>query len=486
MKDIAKYIIFGAAIATGALTVSCSDEVTEEGVYDMNYIYFRPPLNTSGSIKYKPANNDEGFEIYEGGGVLYLPRIRCTKPASQDIRVTLGFNEDMLAQYNAEHTRPEMEGEDSWKGLPRARFEPSEMLIPAGAYESTDSVRVYLEPGDFFDEQQKKFALPVNISTTSNGKVAPHDNGFVYTFQTSQSLITVETKENGTTRNFICPKGEKMKEQELDLGSIIRISENLGTALEDYNVKLEIDANAYSLGHPYSTYAALTSNIELLTDNVTIRAGESESSSVKLNMKAEAFESMTAGETYVIPLKLTEVSGKGSALTIQYGKTAYGIAVSWSYETNTIVVSSAAEIGGSKMESCGIAHAYPAYSFDSSQVNIFQGDKAGQLRGEDIAQSWYYWEKVYYIELTEECDLTGFEMQFESIYYLTKFDLYVNTMDNLEVYPLTFEDGETVIGQSQSPTYFKFKQPVQAKCIKIVPKESSYDNCTIKLLQFYK
>lgn len=478
MKDIVRCIICGAVSALAALAVSCSDNVTEEGIYDVNYVYFHAPQTASGSIKYKPANNDEGYEIYEGEVELCLPRVRCTKPASQDIRITLGFNEEMLTQYNAGPGN----AENPYNSLPRARFEPAEIVIPAGAYESADSVRIHLEPGDFFDEEKRRYALPVNISTVSSGKVAPHDNGFVYTFQTLHSLISVETNDKGATKNYIYPKNSELHDEEVDLGNIIRISENMGNALEDYNVELAIDENTYSIGYPYNTYTALTENVELLTSNVTIPEGEvCCSSPVKLKIKAEAFKAMTAGKSYVIPLKLTNVTGKGAALTTN----GYGVVVSWSYETNAVFVESVSEIGGSPMRENGIAHAYPAYDFNKDKYNIFQ-DKGAQLRGEVSPNSYTSWNYVYYIELTETCELEGFEIQFQSYYYFTKFELYVGTDGSLTGDEYFWEEGETVTAlRGQSSMYFKFKEPVRASCIKIVPKDVNYD-CVISSLKFYK
>lgn len=481
MKDIVRCIICGAVSALAVLTVSCSDNVTEEGIYDINYVYFHAPQTASGSIKYKPANNDEGYEVYEGKMELCLPRVRCTKPASQDIRITLGFNEEMLTQYNAEPGNAEI----PYNSLPRARFEPAEIVIPAGEYESADSVRIHLEPGDFFDEQKTRYALPVNISTISSGKVAPHDNGFVYTFQTSYNLITVETKEKGYIKNFTCPKGSALGDEAVDLGNIIRISENMGNALEDYEVKLEIENNTNSIGYPFSGYTVWTDNVELLTSNVTIPAGNSEcSSSVRLKIKAEAFQSMQPGDAYVIPIRLTNVTGKGAALTTANGSYGYGLVVSWGYETNTVVVSSAEAIGGTPMENNGIAHAYPGYGFNPNEYNLYN-ERVNELRGQADPNSGPYDWYVYYIELTEECNLAGFEMQFDGIYYLTQFELYTSTDGQLTGKAHTWDEGELVSGAMQSPTYFKFKNPIRASIIKIVPKGFNYD-CLISSLKFYK
>lgn len=157
MKNIIKSLIL--ALAAAALFAGCAQK--EEATFDpyaTNFVYlkgsnqvFKALFSTAGNWKSQPDT------------VVTLTQIRCTKPAPQDIKVTVKIDESMVEAYNAAN------GSDC-KFFSNIELLQTQLEIKKGEYVSTDTLKMRITDFDaFLEGGTQTYVVPVKMTEASDG-----------------------------------------------------------------------------------------------------------------------------------------------------------------------------------------------------------------------------------------------------------------------------------------------------------------------------
>lgn len=470
MKKLLKEILYGVPTLLLMTVSACSDddEIAVTDPYTENYVYLRTPVNSEVTLTYRPSSNEEGYEVSNGETVIALPPIRCTKPAAQDITVTLAFDYSLLDRENAQIIENTHEGMEPniYESLPNAWFEPVSVVIPQGSYEATEAVSVHIAQSDIFDDSKTRYAMPIALSAVSAGRLAPDDYEYLYKVTAYYDPIHAQMDSQGSYKSAVFSRETDNAidyEAEVDLGRLITLD---GPAAEDYTVRLAIDSRA-NLAYPYSSYATLTSDdIKLLTTQVTIPMGETQcEETVKILVPESALKQMGMGQTRCVPIVIQSVEGKGLEITNQYGHSAYALVLETAWEAAMLAVSSEGEIGGTRCDNDFIEDA----RINSNPWYVTDYLRPGSIRSYSVSEN-----SDIFIAFKEEINLAGFSVCYQnagSYYYNAKvWNVSVSTQDGVPD-PTQVSDW-TEIGDTQSlldgsPQYVKLKTPQRAKYMKI-------------------
>lgn len=168
MKNIFKsfMIVFAAA----AMLASCAEgpvppyKVAQVDPYATNFVYFKTNANTSFGATFSTSGN---WKTQPDTVAVYPVQFRCTKPAPQDLKVTVAFDESLVATYNAEHGT-------SYKFFPDVELLAADSYtIKQGEYIGLDTLRTKITNFDTFVEGgTQKYLVPVKLTSTSAGQLS--------------------------------------------------------------------------------------------------------------------------------------------------------------------------------------------------------------------------------------------------------------------------------------------------------------------------
>lgn len=186
MKNIFKYITI--AFAACALLAGCQKDESTVDPYSVNWVYLEQPAVNSFRVAFKPDGLWE--KAFNESDV--LKRVRCTKPASKDVTVSLAIEEAYVEEYNQKN------GTD-YKLLTVAQLENETFVIKAGNYTSEDSIKVtYNNPEALISEGSARYMLPIIIKSVDSS-MAISEQGVVNLFyEAEEQAGQIKVNPSGT------------------------------------------------------------------------------------------------------------------------------------------------------------------------------------------------------------------------------------------------------------------------------------------------
>lgn len=337
--SILKNRLFYAASLMAAFGMSaCSNAddtiVIDDFDYSAQMIYLRQPGKTGVNIEYR-ASKEEGFTITSGtlDEFIELVPVRSTKPAEQDIEVTIGIDTDYVEAYNAQETAAAQEEGRTPQlvALPQhIVLESTKLVIPAGKY-LTEPIRAHvLNRDDLINgETVSNLVLPVKILSASAGKVSVGEE----TCQFCMALKSTYVGNNpywspaSTTSYELQVDADGNRRNALDEVSLNARLTVPFTAESDITVKLRINYDLI----PDSSYPGdkpLTKP-QLASSTMKIAAGEKVSTDIVKILFPDNMAEMVADTNYLIPIEIESSEGFGvnkgtTSQVIYYRITARG------------------------------------------------------------------------------------------------------------------------------------------------------------------
>lgn len=261
MKNIFK--TFMIALAAVSMFAACAEK--QESTFDpyaTNFVYLKAPLKST----YKATFSTAGTWKAKPDTVTNYMQIRCTKPAPQDIKVTVVVDESMVAAYN------EANGTD-YKFFSEMKLVQSEYVIRKGEYVSSDTLKTEIldfEPLKAGGTQN--YIIPIKMTSTTAGKLS--ESNFFYVFIEAAELFGQMISDyNGTKIDrsgwSIMIDGTDVTKKLTD-GS--KYSDVYNISKNEINVDLgQVVDNLVNFGveHYGSSYSCQTMMFEVSTDNAT-------------------------------------------------------------------------------------------------------------------------------------------------------------------------------------------------------------------------
>lgn len=262
------------AFAAVALLAGCAqkEEATVDP-YATNFVYLKAPLSST----YRATFSTGGTWKTKPDSVMNFMQARCTKPAPQDIKVTVEIDESMVETYNAAN------GTD-YKFLTDIELVSEQLLIKKGEYVSVDTLKTRLTNYDgFLEAGTQKYIVPVRMTGASAGTLS-ESNSF-YIFYDAAALFAEIT--NTYSGKKMDRSGWKIYKDEIGGKDITRTltdgstyTDVYGSEYRGHEIVLYVDLgqvydNICSIGvEPYgnyTTYNALNTKVEISVDNATYK-----------------------------------------------------------------------------------------------------------------------------------------------------------------------------------------------------------------------
>ena len=168
MKNILKSFMIVCAAAF--VFAACNEgpvppyKVAQVDPYAINFVYFKTHVNTSHGATFSTSGN---WKKQPDTVSVYPVQFRCTKPAPQDLKVTVAFDESLVAAYNAEHGT-------SYKFFPDVELLAADSYtIKKGEYVGLDTLRTKITNFDtFLEGGTQKYLVPVKLTSASAGQLS--------------------------------------------------------------------------------------------------------------------------------------------------------------------------------------------------------------------------------------------------------------------------------------------------------------------------
>lgn len=259
------------AFAAVALLAGCAqkEEATADP-YATNFVYLKAPLSST----YRATFSTGGTWKTKPDSVMNFMQARCTKPAPQDIKVTVEIDESMVETYNAAN------GTD-YKFLTDIELVSEQLLIKKGEYVSVDTLKTKLTNYDgFLEAGTQKYIVPVRMTSTTAGTLS-ESNSFYIFYDAAALFAEITNKYSGTKMDR---SGWKIYKDEIggkDITSTLTdgstYTDVYGSEYRGHEIVLYVDLgqvydNICSIGvEPYGNYAsynALNTKVEISVDNV--------------------------------------------------------------------------------------------------------------------------------------------------------------------------------------------------------------------------
>ena len=280
MKKFWKVLtLFAAAAAIVPLT-ACDDE-------DYNSQYATITFKANGEFLQSLANP------------LALTNVRCTKPAPADIQVEVAIDPTLVDEYNAAN-------KTECAFLDKTSLTKTSFTIPKGEFMSADSIKVNFANHEGLVGQEQDLLLPIVIKATTGGKISTHSRMFIHFDYNANNVYMVEEvaldagKKKADWDNFFS--------QPVNVGDAVVSS---WPADAEITVTFEIDnnlVNGYNASHK-SNYKTME-GVRLASATSTIAVGKDLTS---FSIVGGDYSEM-GGEGYVVPVKISAVSGSGATI----------------------------------------------------------------------------------------------------------------------------------------------------------------------------
>ena len=168
MKNILKSFMI---VCAAAFVFAACDEgpvppykVEQVDPYAINFVYFKTHVNTSFGATFSTSGN---WKKQPDTVSVYPVQFRCTKPAPQDLKVTVAFDKSLVDTYNAEHGT-------SYKFFPDVELLAADSYtIKKGEYVGLDTLRTKITNFDtFLEGGTQKYLVPVKLTSTTAGQLS--------------------------------------------------------------------------------------------------------------------------------------------------------------------------------------------------------------------------------------------------------------------------------------------------------------------------
>lgn len=281
------------------LALSCSKN-DETDPYDINYIYFRPPINTSHAVEYTGAGNF----LTKTDSIIIISPVKSTKPAPEDITVELGIDQTLIDTYNKLHNT-------NYTLLKNIELQNATLHIPKGQYISADTLKVRYTNMDEFKSGAQQLILPVAIKSVSSSHVSISQTAkavFTYTATLRTNYINLIPNyhlnliyENNAFNNL---------QNTIELTNILSSSLPVDAELQ---VKLQISPQLieeYNNKHQ-TNYIPLPGATLKDTDITLANGSRTSGNSIAITID-NASSQITPGKNYLIPITISKINGIGA------------------------------------------------------------------------------------------------------------------------------------------------------------------------------
>lgn len=259
------------AFAAVALLDGCAQK--EEATLDpyaTNFVYLKAPLSST----YRALFSTGGTWKTQPDTVMSFMQARCTKPAPQDINISLEIDESMVETYNAAN------GTD-YKFFAHVELLSEQLLIKKGEYISVDTLKTRITNFDsFLEAGTQKYIVPVRMTNASAGTLSESSSFYIFYdavelfAQLTDTYSGVKMDRSGWKIYKDAIGGKDITDMLTD-GSLY--TDVYGSEYRGHEIVLYVDLgqvynNISCIGvEPYGNYAqynALNTKVEISMDNV--------------------------------------------------------------------------------------------------------------------------------------------------------------------------------------------------------------------------
>lgn len=278
--------------------MSCDDEDYSSSPgrpdYSVNRVYMLDPESEYSTIEYKAS----GEFINQLENPLTLTQIRCTRPAPEDVTVTVEIDPTLVAEYNAANDK-------DYELMQGAKLVNTTFTIPRGEFLATEKLAIDFEDHSALVGNEKNLVLPVAITKVTGGLVISKTSRFfiVFDYQANEltpvatSYIDVDVTESGWQSAYTNTVINDFITAEWGAEFPVNVSATVDNSLiASYNA---------TNGTDYK-------ELEATVQPVALAKGET---SASLSIRFGNYTGVNKGDTYIVPLKLAITSGEGAALT---------------------------------------------------------------------------------------------------------------------------------------------------------------------------
>lgn len=286
MKNIFKSFLIVLA-AVSMVTACVEKEESAMDPYATNFVYLKAPLASTYKATFSTAGN---WKTQPDTLASYM-QIRCTKPAPQDINVTVEIDESMVEAYNT------AKGTD-YKFFPGLELLQDSFVISKGEYVSADTLKTKITDFDaLLAGGTQTYIVPVRMTKASAGTLS--ESNHFYIFYEAAELFGQMTGEYAGTK--IDRSGWKIYIDGRDVtgtltdgskySDVYYISENV------INVDLgQVYDNLICFGveHYGASYSCKYIQVEVSTDNVEFKDLGTYETYAMANAVLEVFDPVSA------------------------------------------------------------------------------------------------------------------------------------------------------------------------------------------------
>lgn len=186
MKNIIKFLLISFAF-TALYACEEKEELTPDP-YTVNWVYVKPPVNNATSFTF----SETGYWKIPLPELQIVAPIRCTKPAKQDISVSVKIDESLVEKYNTEN-------QTEYLFFPGAKLQKADFVIKAGEYLSADTIKVvYPNPDLIVEGGTADYVLPITIESVSGPAQESEKGTFYLVYNAEVKFAEVVTGYTGT------------------------------------------------------------------------------------------------------------------------------------------------------------------------------------------------------------------------------------------------------------------------------------------------
>lgn len=444
MKKYWKYLIAAAAIAVSAPSFTACSDNDEVDPYSINYIYMRQPNDTYANVEYK--FNGEFLSGLEDP--LALVPVRLTKPAPCDINIEVAIDPTLVDEYNEAN-------DGDYVFLEGAEVLNPKLTIKKGEYLSDVITLGFTDHSGFFDKTEN-LILPVVVKSATGGVTISKSSRIFLTFNSSYRANLLKLTSDLSIFTNIKEAGWQTAYTNYTFTDFLRAEWAVDDAVK---VNLAIDN---SLVATYNTnngtsYQALPGTT-LGATTLEIPVGEI---SADLNIKLGDYTGVADGEEYMIPVKISFVSGDGAVLPEAFQ-------VAYIEVTATL-----------RAVTCETSLPAGLTQFIGTNWSGVTGSEWGdqdftEVLDHEVSYFWFYPGYTTTVDLGEVQNISAVGMQWYAWYYKL-----VN-LNNVE----TSQDGLTWLqwgnmeqsqaASSASTFYMVFSKPAKMRYLRFVNGDDAY------------
>lgn len=277
--------------------MSCDDEDYSSSPgrpdYSVNRVYMLDPESEYSTIEYKAS----GEFINQLENPLTLTQIRCTRPAPEDVTVTVEIDPTLVAEYNAANDK-------DYELMQGAKLVNTTFTIPRGEFLATEKLAIDFEDHSAFVRNESDLVLPVAITKVTGGLSISKTSRFFIVFDYKANSLTPKT-----TVIFNADVDESGWQDALTNSVVDGFMSATWAAEFPVTVTATVDNSLIASYNATNgtDYVALDATPQAI--NIAEGATQAD-----LKITFGDYTGVAEGCTYLVPLKLEITSGEGAAL----------------------------------------------------------------------------------------------------------------------------------------------------------------------------